>query len=715
MVSTVEAPEEPRIRPNVFTGPRTDIQGLRAFAVITVILDHLIGWPHGGFIGVDVFFVISGFLITGILLREHEKTGHISFTGFYRRRIKRIIPASMLVLVVTVIASYIAFGGTRARSVLDDATWAALFAGNWRFASQSTDYFQADGPTSPLQHYWSLGVEEQFYFVWPWLMLLIFALLLRRRASLRSARLIVGLVLLAVTAASFAWAMYETSSNPNQAYFSTFSRTWELGIGALLAVAAPAFRVLPGWLRPVLAWLGLAGMTASLWLVSPESTFPAPWAALPVIATAVVILAGTSAPGQQRFMWPLTNRGSGYVGDISYSLYLWHFPIIIIGVAVWGDDPVALVLMGLAIVLVSVYSFHLVEDPLRRNDWVRSRRAPRREVSKNWQVTAVSGLAVVVAAMSIAALQSPEAPNEGFSISERAQVQEEAEEQFTPAVAELQVEIRSALAATAWPEDLSPNMDEAIEEPEAPADVMPCGQLGTMNVEGCTWGPASPTNRAVIVGDSVSMTYVSVLREALPDGWALTSLGTFGCAFTAELIENPDTNITANCESRKTQAVDAIRSLSPDLVFITNTYEPRVPAGQSEPLTPAEWVTSTRSIVDQFIDQTGRVVFLAPPPSDVNLADCYSKLASPSRCVSEVTDQWEGQAEAEAALAADIGGSFVDSRDWFCADGRCPAFAAGVPMKSDQVHITPAYQRVIVSAVAETLLAKPSLRLRRSS
>ncbi|WP_447644321.1 acyltransferase family protein [Nocardioides zeae] len=168
------------------TTPRRDIQGLRAFAVTAVVLDHLLGWPHGGFVGVDVFFVISGFLITGILLREHERTGTISFVGFYRRRAKRILPASILVLAVTVALSYALVGRLRADSIATDGLWALFFGANWRFTTQATDYFAANGPVSPLQHYWSLAVEEQFYFVWPWLMLGVLALLAartRRRAG----------------------------------------------------------------------------------------------------------------------------------------------------------------------------------------------------------------------------------------------------------------------------------------------------------------------------------------------------------------------------------------------------------------------------------------------------------------------------------------------------------------------------------------------------
>jgi peptidoglycan/LPS O-acetylase OafA/YrhL len=313
------------VRTGRSTTSRWDIQGLRAFAVIAVVLDHLFRWPRGGFVGVDVFFVISGFLITGLLIREHERTGRISFLDFYRRRVKRIMPASLLVLFVGTVASYMAFNSVRANEIRSDSVWAALFGANWRFLTQSTDYFNIDGPISPFQHYWSLSVEEQFYFVWPWLMLLIYAVMLRAAVRSQStARVVIGAILLVISGTSFAWAVVETADNATRAYFDTFARVWELGVGALLAVAVPVLIKLPRVLRPAMAWLGLVGMTVSLFVVSAETGFPAPAAALPVLSTALVIAAGTFADfrEQQRFLFPLTNRLSNYVGDLSYSLYL---------------------------------------------------------------------------------------------------------------------------------------------------------------------------------------------------------------------------------------------------------------------------------------------------------------------------------------------------------------------------------------------------------
>ena len=300
-----------RRAPKVASGVRADVQGLRALAV-------------------DVFFVISGFLITGLLLREHERTNHISFTAFYQRRIKRIIPAATLVLLVTLATALLFFNRGRFDRTFWDAIWAFFSTANWHFAATDTDYFLADGPVSPLQHYWSLSIEEQFYFVWPWLMLAV--LILAAKVGVNRRRLVTGLVMAIIIGASFVRAMFDTQANPTLSYFSTLTRAWELGVGALIAITAPWWSQLPARMRPVLAWVGLLGIIGTV-------PFPAPWAVLPVVATALVLAAGIG--GEQRFLVPLTNRVSGCLGNISYSLYLWHFPVIIFaGTLIRPSSPV---------------------------------------------------------------------------------------------------------------------------------------------------------------------------------------------------------------------------------------------------------------------------------------------------------------------------------------------------------------------------------------
>jgi peptidoglycan/LPS O-acetylase OafA/YrhL len=350
---------------------RADIQGLRAVAVLAVLADHLAGWPHGSFVGVDVFFVISGYLITGILVREYETRQSISFCGFYARRIKRILPAALFVIGATVLATRVLAGADRYHSTASDAISAVYFGANWHFANVGINYFNQALPPSPLQHYWSLSVEEQFYFVWPWLLLGILAIGTRLRVwRAAHTRLVAGVAITVISGVSLWWAFEQTASNPAVAYFSTFVRAWELGLGAFVAIASALFARVDARVRAVVAVAGVIGVVVSLFVVKPSPGFPAPWALLPTLSTAAVI----AASSESRALLPLTNPVSQYLGKISYSLYLWHFPIVVLIVTVVPQYSVGYWLGGLVLSFgLSIASFHLLEDPARRGTWFRSR------------------------------------------------------------------------------------------------------------------------------------------------------------------------------------------------------------------------------------------------------------------------------------------------------------------------------------------------------
>jgi peptidoglycan/LPS O-acetylase OafA/YrhL len=377
---------------------RPDIQGLRAVAVLAVIADHLAGWPKGSFVGVDVFFVISGYLITGILVREFETRQTISLLGFYGRRIKRILPAGLFVIGVTVCATRVLAGIDRYHFAAADAIAAVEFRANWHFAQTGVNYFNQSLPPSPLQHYWSLSVEEQFYFVWPWLLLGL--LLVGRRLRWwrhEHARPVAAIAIAIISGLSLAWAFAQTAGNPTVAYFSTFDRAWELGLGALIAIAGqPLARANPR-LRLVVAWIGLAGLLISLLIVPSSHGFPAPWALLPTLATAAVLATGAGLAG--RSLLPLTNPVSQYLGDLSYSLYLWHFPVVVLIVTVVPRDSAAYWLGSLLLIFgLSVASFHLLENPARRAAWFVRRPGRRPVPARGWLLYAAACAAVALLA-----------------------------------------------------------------------------------------------------------------------------------------------------------------------------------------------------------------------------------------------------------------------------------------------------------------------------
>ena len=318
-------------------GFRQDIQGLRALAVLLVILDHArIGPFHGGFIGVDVFFVISGFLITGLLVSEAERTGRASLLGFYARRARRILPAATLVILATVAASVYFLSAVEANGAIEDALWATFFAANFKFARDGTDYFQNDTPPSPLQHYWSLSVEEQFYLVWPLLVLLLClyaAWRARRSAGARSlgprVRDLGVSPLVVIVGVSFAYSVSFSTTDPVSAYFSPFTRAWELGFGALVACLSTRLILLKPSVQALLSWAGLAAVVVAALVFDATTVFPGYAAAVPVVGTAALLAGGLRAAswGPQ---WLLSVRPMRLVGDWSYSLYLWHWPVLII-------------------------------------------------------------------------------------------------------------------------------------------------------------------------------------------------------------------------------------------------------------------------------------------------------------------------------------------------------------------------------------------------
>ena len=353
---------------------RLDIQGLRMVAVVLVIVDHLFGWPRGGFIGVDVFFVISGFLITGILFRDAEKLGRVSFLAFYRRRIRRIVPAATLTLTAICVAALVLFNISRATTTWWDSLWAFLFASNWRFALQGTNYFTADGPISPVRHFWSLSVEEQFYFVWPAIIAVIVFVVARKALSGGARRTIAGAIMAVLVGASFAWALVNTANDPAWSYYSTFTRAWELGFGALIAIFAANMAKIPNLVRPVISWLGLALILFGAFWITENIGFPGPWAIIPVAGSALVIIAGAGAETPVRFLLPITNPVSVIIGDLSYSLYLWHWPVIIfLGVytepAGWQFYACAL---GLTTALATL-AYYFVEQPILTSSWLKPR------------------------------------------------------------------------------------------------------------------------------------------------------------------------------------------------------------------------------------------------------------------------------------------------------------------------------------------------------
>lgn len=356
---------------NYRTEFRPDIQALRALAVLLVVLYHAsIPGIHGGFLGVDVFFVVSGFVITNVLLRERASRGNISIPGFYTRRIRRILPAATVVLIATVFATYHWLSFITGASAADDAKYVAAFVGNFHFASIGTQYFTAQQPPSTLQQFWSLAVEEQFYLVWPVLFLL---LCLPSKPFSSVTRLTV--VLLTIIGFSMVWSIIATNQNPVWAFFSPLTRAWELALGGLLAVLGPHLRGRAPRSGLALASIGTVSISICTWMYSSTTLWPGSAVIAPVVACSAVI-AGGSLRGPDSFGRFIRFAPIQWMGNISYSLYLVHWPIIAIATQ-YSLSPLPLhtelELVSLSIALSAVL-YYVIENPIRRSTRLASRQ-----------------------------------------------------------------------------------------------------------------------------------------------------------------------------------------------------------------------------------------------------------------------------------------------------------------------------------------------------
>ncbi len=668
-------------------GFRPDIEGLRAVAVLLVVLAHA-GVPGltGGFVGVDVFFVISGFLITGLLLRELKSTGRVSIARFYARRAARLLPASTVVLIATVIGSWLWLSPIRVREFALDALASAFYVSNVRFAVTGTDYLNNDATPSPFQHFWSLAVEEQFYLVWPPLILVTILLARRRRW--------VAVALAALIAVSLVLSVTETARSAPWAYFGAHTRMWELGAGAMLALVAGRLRRIPGPWALGLGGLGLAAvLTAAIWY-DAGTPFPGTAATLPV-AGAVLLIAAGSRP-----LPLLTATPMQHLGRLSYGWYLWHWPVLLIGPAALGLPSSLWLNLGLcagALVLAEL-SYRFVETPIRHRPSLRSR--PVRGIGLGLALSAV-----VAAVALTAAILPPAIPVGAAAPDVRTRLASGAD----PA-GELRTLIASAATAARLPANATPPLADAARSIALPqTDGCHLSFTATAPDVPCEYGDPAGSATVVLYGDSHALQWFPALqRLALDQHWKLVSLTKSSCLPADVAITNTKLKrVYTECATWREASLRRIAALRPDLVVVTSSVSYRGVA-VSPATVDAQWRTGWDRTLTRLRAAAGHVVHLVDTPTlTQDVLGCLATHPDAiGRCASPTGPSLRepGWRAGLAALARRRAVTVIDPNPWLCAD-TCPAVLGNAIVYRDANHLTAPFAESLAPLLAARLPA----------
>ncbi len=637
-------------------GFRRDIEGLRAIAVVAVILFHA-GVPgvRGGYIGVDVFFVISGFLITGQLVRADGESVRDKITHFYARRVRRIVPAATLVIVAT-LAGVALFGSPLIQpQARHDGFAAMFFFANIRFASSATDYFHANDAPSFFQHFWSLSVEEQFYFIWPALMV-VAAVIGRRRWKHAPLAVVV-----AVLVASLTLGIRLTTTAQSDAFFLLPSRAWELAAGAALTLLATRIRFSANT-RIALRWIGLGLIAGAIVVFDANTKFPGTAALVPVLGAVLVIAAGTNGTeGDEGRLLGLTPMQ--LAGRYSYSLYLWHWPVLLVAGIRYGevltDWKRALLLSVVVTVPAAVASYHLVENPFRRHF---NRKPDSRSLAAAAGVLAVGAFAFVP-----------------YSLAAATNV--DAGKRADPRLA-------SGTTATDFvPSNLRPSLIKAHSfDPND--DYVACRDSTSV----CVAGDRSSATTVVLYGDSHARHWITAFDAAgRANHWRIVALTHTGCRSFAE----PEGKAKV-CDDFRHRSQREIEQLRPSLVVFSNQSMALFMADQSL------WRRSVHDAITALPEGTKSAVLGQTPTGSIDIPLCLAnhvrdtKACEPHPVAALVA--FNGLLRAETTS---VNATFIDTTHWLCAQDRCPAIVGNVLVYRDRNHFTPEFTRTRVGVLTD--------------
>lgn len=723
-VSPTENQQSERSEQKTF---RADIEGLRAVAVLAVVLFHAaVPGIGGGYVGVDVFFVISGFLITGLLWREVSSTGSVRLRSFYGARARRLLPASAAVGVITMAASAILLPPLLSRSAIGDGIASALYVSNYQFLLRGVDYFSSHVATSPFLHYWSLGVEEQFYLVWaPMLLGTVWLIRLARRARRRpesaataSKRPFIVLLTLVVIV-SFVMSFLGSYILPAAAFYSLPTRAWQLGIGGLVALTAVGWQRLSPRIAAVVSWAGLALIVlACVWL-SPTTVYPGAAALLPTLGAALVIGAGCATPNQGggRLLGLPPMRA---IGRISYSWYLWHWPVLVLAPFALGHSLglteriiAALLSAGLAWL-----TLRYLENPLRF--------APKIRTSA-WRSLGLGAAATVVAVCVgvglLKVLPTPvghgaaAAPPRFTGVSVPAGAPIDA---YDAAVRQTFAQVQAAVAAAVdvktVPANLTPPLLQTVAEKKALSFNGCLREPFESGQPECAMGDTSSSTTIALVGDSHAAMWTPAFQQvATQRHWRLELLAKGACPLLDAPITNPLSRLAeyfAHCGEWRNAILSRLESERPRLIVLSLWHG----YGSAESLSGLQafdtaWVNSFGRLVQRLRATGAQVLVLGPiPDPGFHVPVCLSGYIDdvPACTPTRSSAVNESGIAAEAAATKAGGGQYVDTTDLFCAPERCPVIVGDTLVYLDENHMSLDYARAlapVAAALADRALA----------
>jgi peptidoglycan/LPS O-acetylase OafA/YrhL len=658
---------------------RADLDGLRAISVLLVIAFHAgITQLAGGFIGVDVFFVISGFLITGILLAEATKTRSISLRNFYARRIRRLLPLSALVLVATVLAGIVFVPALDRGRLLGDARSAALYFSNWRFAGQATAYADIGPGDSLFVHYWSLSIEEQFYLVWP-LIILVTTMLVARRKPERL-RLALGSVLSVVAVSSFVLSIVLTRVQGQSAYYGTHLRLGELATGAALAVAVGHVGRLRGLAARIAGVAGIACIVLAATLYDRTTPFPGSAVLLPVFGAALVIASGVFRPtGVGRLLGrpPLPA-----IGRISYAWYLWHWPALGITSLALGENasPTAktfgTILAVVASLALAIGSHHLLENPIRFSE----------RLKRSWRRGLALGLALTAVSVGTTMLPTPVAATRPVTAEgKHAMTPEEARLDTVQGMGRCHIAYRTTSAAS-----------------------------------GCVFGDPAGDKTIALVGDSIAQQWFPAFeRVARANHWRLLAWTKDACVFIDVLIHvGPLNRPYYECVTWRRNVINRMRSFpgGVDLVVVgRSTYAlVNVLTAEGKPIASGTldtvWAQAAARTFSRLRAVADHVILIPDTPlSPHDVPSCLSEFPSePDRCRfprKRVLERGKTLTTAERETAPP-GVEVIDLSGSICPSDPCPVVTAGgVIIYRDTHHMSATFSATLAPVIERMVIA----------